>query len=77
MPLQKREEIQVLLQSQGPMIPSRGQGHQMTTKKVDSTKQCNAIFEEKTVGQLMLESLNELADDLKAGVEITFAICSR
>ena len=43
----------------------------LATKKVDTREQCDAIFEGKTVGQLMVESLNELAQDLKARVNIT------
>ena len=43
----------------------------MAKKKVDTTDQRDAIFEGKTVGQLMVESLNELEQDLKTGVDIT------
>jgi DNA-binding transcriptional regulator YiaG len=49
----------------------------MATKKKERTNQGDAIFEGNTVGQLMVESLNELADDLKAGVDITKAYSCR
>jgi DNA-binding transcriptional regulator YiaG len=35
------------------------------------TKQSDAIFEGKSVGQLLAASLTEFADDLKSGVDIT------
>lgn len=42
----------------------------MATKKVEAANRDDVIFEGKSVGQLMAESLTEFADDLKAGVDI-------
>ncbi len=43
----------------------------MGTKKVKITNDGDVVFEGKTVGQLMVEGLAELAGDFQAGIDLT------